>query len=401
MYSRHGCKSVLVSLITVFSFVLLSTSNAFAQVQLNGISVHTHLGKDQFMAATYAETLTTQNTSYLLAEEEKRMELKVLAESIPSRAFRQLWIEGVAINSSTEELQKHAQNLADFSNLLKPRLMQGDVLVIQRVFGLGVELSINGVVFGAIEDTSFFDLLARTWVGAVPLSSSFRENLLKAGDIDVSVKTEYASISPSAARVAKMEALVASVKQAELDLIAAAKKEAEDKIAAAKAKEAEARAAKARAAKARAAKARVAKAKATPRPKPKPTVKPRPVKPKPKVVAKLQDDDEEVSSYVYTAKSLLAKQLYIAALNRWTGPYVRYPQSALRKGYEGSLRLSVKVNRQGKVTFVEVTESSGYRSLDKAALSAVKRASPYPKIPDDLSEEVFSFAVPISFAFKK
>ncbi|MDH3693296.1 MAG: energy transducer TonB [Gammaproteobacteria bacterium] len=51
----------------------------------------------------------------------------------------------------------------------------------------------------------------------------------------------------------------------------------------------------------------------------------------------------------------------------------RYPRIAIKKGYEGSVVLHVTVSADGDVKNVAVGTGSGYRSLDKSAVSTVKR----------------------------
>jgi protein TonB len=53
----------------------------------------------------------------------------------------------------------------------------------------------------------------------------------------------------------------------------------------------------------------------------------------------------------------------------------RYPRSAIRRGQQGTVVLSVHVDAQGRVGNLWVFESSGYRVLDSAALEAVKKWS--------------------------
>lgn len=55
-----------------------------------------------------------------------------------------------------------------------------------------------------------------------------------------------------------------------------------------------------------------------------------------------------------------------------------YPRAARRAGIEGSLRLSVRIDGEGRVLQVVITASSGHAVLDHAALSLVARAQPFP-----------------------
>ncbi len=53
-------------------------------------------------------------------------------------------------------------------------------------------------------------------------------------------------------------------------------------------------------------------------------------------------------------------------------PPLAYPSTAMRRRQEGTVILLVAVNAKGKADTVDVKESSGFKSLDDAARSAVK-----------------------------
>jgi protein TonB len=55
------------------------------------------------------------------------------------------------------------------------------------------------------------------------------------------------------------------------------------------------------------------------------------------------------------------------------GPPLEYPALALRRGYEGIVLIKIDVDRQGKVTHVQLLESSGYDILDQEVLKAAKK----------------------------
>ncbi len=56
-----------------------------------------------------------------------------------------------------------------------------------------------------------------------------------------------------------------------------------------------------------------------------------------------------------------------------SNPPPQYPLDAARNGLEGTVLLRLRVDTAGKVTEVEIIESSGHDSLDRAAVEAVKR----------------------------
>jgi len=51
----------------------------------------------------------------------------------------------------------------------------------------------------------------------------------------------------------------------------------------------------------------------------------------------------------------------------------KYPRHARKMGWEGTTLLRVLVNQIGKTKFIEISRSSGFATLDKAAMKAVKR----------------------------
>lgn len=53
-------------------------------------------------------------------------------------------------------------------------------------------------------------------------------------------------------------------------------------------------------------------------------------------------------------------------------PAPKYPKMARKRGYQGTVLLSVFVNIEGKVDDLWLFESSGYKILDNAAINAVK-----------------------------
>ncbi len=55
------------------------------------------------------------------------------------------------------------------------------------------------------------------------------------------------------------------------------------------------------------------------------------------------------------------------------------------------------ISRAGSLRYVRLMSSSGVKSLDRAAVSAVRRASPYPAPPRGMSLRQLSFSIPFYF----
>ena len=76
----------------------------------------------------------------------------------------------------------------------------------------------------------------------------------------------------------------------------------------------------------------------------------------------------------------------------------RYPSQARRNNLRGTVTVRFTVARSGAVSGVRLARSSGHTILDQAALEMVHRASPMPKVPDDIRGSKLSFTVPVRFS---
>jgi periplasmic protein TonB len=84
---------------------------------------------------------------------------------------------------------------------------------------------------------------------------------------------------------------------------------------------------------------------------------------------------------------------YAAYMRGWVDRIERignlnYPQQAREQGLHGDVILSVGLNRDGTVHSIDVTQSSGYPVIDKAAEAIVKLCAPFPPLPPDSKEKV-------------
>lgn len=73
----------------------------------------------------------------------------------------------------------------------------------------------------------------------------------------------------------------------------------------------------------------------------------------------------------------------------------RYPSEAKRAGVTGTAVVSFSVSASGAVSNVRVVRSTGSSILDGAAIDAVQRAAPFPKIPDGRAS--WPFSIPLVY----
>ena len=61
------------------------------------------------------------------------------------------------------------------------------------------------------------------------------------------------------------------------------------------------------------------------------------------------------------------------------------------------MTLSFALGRQGQLLSSGIARSSGNSALDQEALAMVRRASPYPSFPSEMTKSRESFTAPVRF----
>lgn len=74
-----------------------------------------------------------------------------------------------------------------------------------------------------------------------------------------------------------------------------------------------------------------------------------------------------------------------------------YPRTARKRGMEGKPVVEFELRSNGQLMNYLIVRSSSNKILDKAAIDAVKNASPFPGIPKPLKLKSIRFKLPISF----
>lgn len=371
-----------LNFLTIISLFLLS-SIVHAEPMLNGIASHEDLGKEQFIGALFAESITNNADTLLSANQPMRMELKILsAEGISARRFSRMWIDGMAINNNPEILTKQAPNIVKFDSLFKGRVISGDHIVFQLTRGQGVDVSINTIALGNIKDDAFFSLLLSSWIGKIPLSSEFKDNILKVGDVGATLRARFDQIKPASYRSGEIYAWAGTAHSQSSAASSAVKSSIANVV--------------------------VNISPATTGidlPPLAPINNSSSSSSAPSIASKTaksassapKNDEDEEDSPAFTTESLLARQFYVKEAIKLINKTVRYPHVAAQKGQEGSVRVTVTLNRQGEIVNIVASTPSEHSALTKEALAAIKRAAPFPALPNAVIGENFEFTAPIRF----
>ncbi len=79
----------------------------------------------------------------------------------------------------------------------------------------------------------------------------------------------------------------------------------------------------------------------------------------------------------------------------------RYPRSARRKGWEGTVVIKLYILPTGEVEKALLVNKSEYNVLNEAALQTIEKAQPFPQFYEDLTLQSITVNVPIQFTFSK
>ena len=120
------------------------------------------------------------------------------------------------------------------------------------------------------------------------------------------------------------------------------------------------------------------------------TVAPMPQPPTPAAIASVPAPSAMETRGVLNRKTMMFQRALLSHIAR----YRQYPDGA-RRG-RANVQLVFSMTRDGTVTDVRITSSSGDTILDHAAIETIRKAQPMPRIPSELPEHL-NILVPMAF----
>ena len=105
--------------------------------------------------------------------------------------------------------------------------------------------------------------------------------------------------------------------------------------------------------------------------------------------------EEEIADF--NVSEALAQRDYTPLVVAQIYKAIRYPNRAADKNQQGTVRIGVTIDRSGHLISAVTTHESRYRLLNQAALKAVKKAAPFPELPEAMKADSFEVNLPITF----
>ncbi|PWK53409.1 TonB family protein [Pleionea mediterranea] len=404
----------------LFALICITSVSAAEQVtladgsslELKGIGVASEFRTDIYIGALYAPVGLESLSLIKDINTPKRIEVRYLADNYSYRKVSRHFKERIAMNNDREIWQPMTREIVTFSRLFKQNFVTGDEIRIDFIPGRGSEVYLNDTLFETIENPQLFNLLLESWVGSVPPSKSFKQGIL--GELSDSEQSSiiqrYESLTPVTGRFTLSTPQVAETTESKPT---ANKQPQQTKVPEKTPPK-------------QVAKKTEPKKVETQKPTPKKTVtntKPTPKKQvaetktpekkpaeisqtpkkkqvtetsKPKQPPATKAEPEPVVEDDFIDEDLI-RGAYVRELIAEVKQYQEYPRQALIDRDEGDVLVKVTIDRQGEVINTNLLERSGSRTLDKAVLKMVRRASPFAAMPPELSGEQFEFEIPFSF----
>ncbi|OSQ30106.1 energy transducer TonB [Thalassospira sp. MCCC 1A03138] len=88
---------------------------------------------------------------------------------------------------------------------------------------------------------------------------------------------------------------------------------------------------------------------------------------------------------------------YQAAVVQMLMRYREYPDRAKRRGIEGQNMVRLVIQRDGTVSFFEMTSPSGSSILDRATQDMIERVKRFPPFPEDMARTEMTLTIPVIY----
>ena len=188
----------------LFSLVFgLFCPSAYSELSLNGSAIYKDLGKQQFVAGLFVDTIQDSASTIQLEDSPKRMEVRML-NNYSKRRWLNLWMQSISINNDRESFSGSAQEVIDIMQAPKSAPQKGDIIEYIYHPTEGTSMRFNGTELVANYPKNVFNILLRTWIGPIPPSTTFKEQLLGLETAEEAGEAEglLSSIQPTSSRVA-------------------------------------------------------------------------------------------------------------------------------------------------------------------------------------------------------
>ncbi len=420
----HTGKRILYGILTVLiTAVLAAVPGVTGAVDINGVAAYREFGNVIYLGGLSLNTRRDDPRAIFADQNAKTMEIRFV-DSMSDRRWVNGWMQGIAINNSKDTVTGAAEELAAVLSTFRGGMHPGDSVTIHYEPDRGTSVSVNGTELIANRSRSLFNLFLSAWIGPVPPSTQFKQAILGA-EGESGLAARFAGISPTVERVNAVQGWVetasAETEPANDDNSAGTSRQLAGITTEPAPSPQSASAEQA----APAAPGTRAPASSVENRQPAQTAEPAATTggiqsmaqaPDRKAAQETMADQPKLASLgnsgieaamidradsrratSLSVRSVMAQQAYVAKVIKRIYQSVRYPDSAIRRNQQGSVRVNLELERSGDIRHLAIAESSSHRALDWEAKRAIKTAAPYPAFTEAMADDILTIPIPISF----
>ncbi|MEH6559083.1 MAG: TonB family protein [Oceanicoccus sp.] len=416
-----------------YVFLLLGAPMSFSQsddfdtIPLNGLATYEQLRKQYYVGALYLKQVNQDADAVLGSLGVKRMDVRIVIDKWSPRRFSQQWNQSILINNDQASLEKFSTQILAFLEMPKDNLIAGDRITIDLDPEIGTTVYLNNQKVFTESDNAFFNVLLNTWIGQRPPSTDFKNNILSLSMDKPATEmlVTYESLIPTDGRgkvVAQWIGEPPEVTEAAPNpssiaappgsgtTVTAKRATTTDNTAPSVATQTVVTMAAPAIAMEKpslSSNQPIAMAEVLPEKTSSPVEKQEP----PATGESVPLEPNQIASSISLIPANNEGDTTPSAKPDQTGPMAKYrsqmlnltykntkyPKRAINFKQEGTVVVLVKVDRSGELLEMSQATSTEYKLLNNAALKAVRKTAPYPKVPDDLTGDVIEVSLPFSF----
>jgi len=106
--------------------------------------------------------------------------------------------------------------------------------------------------------------------------------------------------------------------------------------------------------------------------------------------------EQEVAEVAGDISSITA--MYVKSIQKKISEAITYPYEASEKGWSGTVKLTLRILKDGTLDEAYIKESSGYNIFDKDALDTAQILAPYAAFPPELDLKEIKVTIPIVYS---
>lgn len=306
-----------------------------------------------------------------------RFSIRII-EPKTERRWGQFWNQNLSLNNSIEALTNNFDDIQRMTAAIKEALETGDIITFEKRGDDRIHMSLNTVELTEFDSLGFYDFLLTALSGRVPPSTVLKKQL--SGENRDSFQSDallFDSLSYPPERISLVEnwvepKIVETPIVEEIEIIELPVDNAEDQLAEQERVRLEEERDQARL---------VAEEKA-------------------RIEQQRIEQEAAAQATLERARALaelVAYQNQVRLIRNKITSNLEYPRRAVRLNQEGTIRVSLTLNRDGSISDLTLVEETEHSLLNSAVLTGVEDSKPFDPISDSIATEQTTFEFPIGF----